>query len=91
MSVGLWSILKELKDVNIWRLAKALPKALLQSRTTSATQKYLGAFKHWKMWATSHQLDIFPAEATHLRLYLQYLRETMASKSAVEKVVDSLA
>jgi len=91
MTVGPWSVLKDLKDANLQKLAQALPKSLLQSRATSTTRKYLGAFKRWKIWATSYQLQAFPVEATDLALYLQHLGETKASKSAVEEAVNSLA
>ena len=91
MTIGPWSILNELKDANLQRLAEALPKSLLQSRATATTRKYLGAFKRWKTWAASHQLEGFPVEVTHLALYLQHLGETKASKSAVEEAVNGLA
>ena len=85
LSTGPWSTLKELQDVELQRLAKALPKSVLQSKATSATRKYLGAFKRWKSWATEHQLVVFPVEATNLALYLQHLGESKSSKSAVEE------
>ena len=91
MTVGPWSVLKELKDADLQKLAQALPKSLLQSRATSTTRKYLGAFKCWRIWATSYQLQAFPVEVTDLALYLQHLGETKASKSAVEEAVNSLA
>ena len=89
--MGPWNTLRELRDADLLRLAEALPKVVLQSRATSTTRKYLGAFKRWKMWAAEHQLVVFPVEATHLALYLQHLRETKVSKSAVEEAVNSLA
>ena len=70
------------------RAAEALPKSMLQSRTTSTTRKCLGTFKRWKSWATEHQLVMFSIEATNLALYLQYLGE---SKSAVEEAVHGLS
>ena len=91
LSTGPWSTLKELQDVELQRLAKALPKSVLQSKATSTTKKYLGAFKRWKSWATEHQLVVFPVEATNLALYLQHLGESKSSKSAVEEAVHGLS
>ena len=91
LSVGPWSTLKELQDAELQKLAKALPLSVLQSRATSTTRKYLGAFKRWKSWATEHQLVVFPVEATNLALYLQHLGESKSCKSAVEEAVHGLS
>ena len=90
-SVGPWSTLKGLQDAELQRLAKALPNSVLQSKATSTTRKYLGAFKRWKNWASEHQLVVFPVEATNLALYLQHLGESKSSKSAVEEAVHGLS
>ena len=48
MTVGPWSILNELKDANLQRLAEALPKSLLQSTAIATTRKYLGGIQALK-------------------------------------------
>ena len=91
LSTGPWSTLKELEDMDLRRLAEALPSSVLHWRAASTTKKYLGAFKRWKMWAANHNLPVFPVEVIHIALYLQHLAETKCSKSAVEEAVNGLA
>ena len=91
MSTGVWSTLKELKDMDLQRLAEALPSSVLHCKANTTTKKYLGAFRRWKIWATEHNLQVFPVEGVHIALYLQHLAETKCSKSAVEEAVNGLA
>lgn len=91
LSTGPWSTLKELEDLDLRRLAEALPSSVLRCRATSTTKKYLGAFRRWKMWAADHKLPVFPVEGVHIALYLQHLAEAKCSKSAVEEAVNGLA
>jgi len=91
LSTGPWSTLKELEDMDLRRLAEALPSSVLRCRATSTTQKYLGAFKRWKTWAAGYKLSVFPVQEVHLALYLQHLAEAKCSKSAVEEAVNGLA
>lgn len=44
-STGIWEDLEEFTDPELKRLAKAIPDAVLSSRASSTTTKYLGAFK----------------------------------------------
>ena len=90
LSTGPWSTLKELEDMDLRRLAEALPSSV-HCRATSTTKKYLEAFKRWKVWAADHKLPVFPVEEVHVALYLQLLAETKYSKSAVEETVNGLA
>ena len=91
MSTGVWSTLKELKDMDLQRLAETLPSSVLHCKATTTTKKYLGAFRRWKIWATEHNLQVFSLEGVHIALYLQHLAETKCSKSAVEEAVNGLA
>lgn len=88
---GEWSLLAELEDPELIRLANQLPATLLQSRASSSTKKYAGAFKRWKAWASSHHLPTFPTQTHHVALYLQHLAEQTKSKSAAEEAVNALA
>ena len=88
---GEWSLLGELNDPELIRLANQLSETLLQSRACSSTKKYVSAFKRWKSWANSHHLQTFLAQAHHLALYLQHLAEQAKSKSAAEEAVNALA
>ena len=84
MTVGPWSILKELKDANFWKWAEVLPKSLLQSRATSTTQKSSSAGRHGQL-----AINCKPSQPI-LVLYLKHLCETEASKSVVEETVNGL-
>ena len=89
LTAGHWSILRNLEDQKLQDLAKALPSTVLRSKAT--TTKYLGAFKRWKLWAAEHKLPVFPANATHVALYLQHLGQAKGSKAAVEEAVNGIA
>ena len=89
--MGAWEPLKDLEDEELQELAARLPEAVLKSRGTSTTKKYLGAYKQWKSWAAAHDLPTFPAEMAHVALYLQYLKKSKGSKSAVEEAVHAIA
>ena len=54
-------------------------------------KKYLGAFRRWKQWALKHGVKALPVESKYLALYLQYIGDTVRSKSAVEEAVHAIA
>jgi len=72
-------------------LASCLLDTIRHSWADSTVRKYIGAYKRWKSWAVSHQLQYIPAKPQHFVLYLQHLGETVKSKSAVEKACNALA
>ena len=84
-SQGSWRLLNELEDPELKVLACKLPITVLHSRADSTTRKYLGAFKRWKAWTTSHKLVPIPAKPHEVALYLQHLADETGSKSAVEE------
>jgi len=88
---GQWSALRDLQDPELQRLAKDLPGVVMHCKATSTTRKYLGVFEQWRVWAASHHITTFPVNEVHLALYLQYLGEIKASKSAVEEAVNSVS
>ena len=88
---GPWSLLRELDDPDLRRLADALPDTVLKSRADSTVKKYLGAFKRWRQWAMEHKLQEFPVAAHHVVLYLQHIAQTSGSKAAMEEATYSLA
>ena len=91
LRAGPWTVLRELEDPDLRRLAEALPETVLRSRADSTTKKYLGAFKRWRQWATDHQLQEFPVFAHHIVLYLQHIAQTSGSKAAMEEAIYALA
>ena len=90
-STGIWEELDEFTDPELKRLAKAIPDAVLGSRVSSTTTKYLGAFKQWKSWARDHKLPVFPVKAAHLVVYLQYVSEVTRSKAALDDAFNAIA
>ncbi|XP_065891826.1 integrase/recombinase xerD homolog isoform X3 [Dysidea avara] len=88
---GSWKLLDELEDSGLKELAKKLPNTVLHSRANSTVKKYLGAFRRWKTWATSHKLVPLPAKPHEVAFYLQHLGEKTRSKSAAEEACNALS
>ena len=78
------------RDSGSWVVDK-LPEIVLKSRTDSTTKTYLGAFYRCKQWALKYGVKSFPVDCKYLALYLQYIGETIGSKSAVEEAVHAIA
>ena len=91
LSQGSWLLLNELEDPELKVLARKLPNTILHSRADSTTRKYLGAFRRWKVWATSHNLAPVPAKPHEVVLYLQHLAKDTKSKFAAEEACHALA
>lgn len=91
LSQGSWMLLNELEDPELKILASKLFNTILHSRADSTTRKYLGAFRRWKVWSSSHKLVPIPAEPHEVALYLQNLAEETRLKSAVEEECHALA
>ena len=91
LSSGVWTTLRELENPELRGLAERLPTSTLNSKAESTTRKYLGAFRRWKTWASSHSLDVLPAAEQHVALYLQQVAETSSSRAATEEAVYALA
>ena len=77
-------MLEEIEDPELKALAGNLPAAILHSRVNSTVQKYLRAYRRWKVWASDHGLDPIPAKPYQFVLYLQHLGEESHSKATVE-------
>ena len=84
-------LLNDLEDPELKILASKLPSTILHSHADSTTKEYLGAFRRWKTWATSHSLVSIPAKPHEVALYLQHVAEETRSKSAAEEACHALA
>ena len=92
LAAGVWPLMSNLEDPELQRLAAALPDTVLRGKADSTTKKYLGAFRRWKLWAEARQgVPSFPAQDTHIALYLQHLSESVESTSAIEEAVNALS
>ena len=87
----MWAVLDEIQEPELKDLARKLPETLLHSRADATSKKYLGAFRRWKQWALKHGVKALPVESKYLALYLQYIGDTVRSKSAVEEAVHAIA
>ena len=63
---------------------------MLHSRADATSKTYLGAFCRWKQWALKHGVKAFPVESKYQALYLQYIQDTIRSKSAVEEAIHAI-
>ena len=84
----MWPLLKELDDPE---LVEKLPTTLLHSRAESSARRYTGAYRHWKSWATTHQLPHFPAQPHRIALHMQSIGDQLESVEAVEAAVNALS
>ena len=79
-------MLNKLEDLELRDLSSRLPSIILHSRADSTVNKYLGAFKRWKVWAVAHKLSPpLPAKPYEFTLYLQHLSKKAKSKATVEE------
>ena len=90
-SQGPWREIDELHDPALRVLASRLPGTVLHSRADSTVKKYWSAFRRWKSWALQHKLPVLPAKGSHVSLYLQFIGDTVKSKSAAEEACNALA
>ena len=81
---GSWKLMSDMEDPELKDLARKLPTTILHSRADSTVKKYLGAFRRWKTWATSHNLVPIPAKPHEVALYLQHLGDR-TSRSQLQK------
>ena len=91
LATDIWQELASLDSPELRKLAEGIQNSVLGTKAPSTTKKYLAAFRHWKQWATSHNIVVFPVKEAFLALYLQSIAETAKSKSAVEEAVNSIS
>ena len=87
-SHGVWPLFEGLQDLELQRLAAALPDIVLQSWANTTIWKYLGVFR---CWAKLHSIPQFTVKSNHLALYLQHVAESAKSKAAVEEAANAIA
>ena len=88
---GSWKLMSDMEDPELKALARKPPTTILHSRADSTVKKYLGAFRRWKTWATSHNLVPIPAKPHEVALYLQHLGDRTQSKSAAKEACNALS
>lgn len=85
--------MSNLEDPELRRLAEALPDTILRGKADNTTKKYLSAFidDGNNELRQGRRVPSFPAQETHVVLYLQPLRESVESKSAIKEEVNALS
>ena len=91
LAQGSWKLFGELQNPTLRELTGKLPTTIMHSRAESTVQKYLRAYRRWKVWATTYKLEPIPVKSYQFVLYLQYLGEETHSKSAVEEACNAVA
>eukprot|EP00731_Ephydatia_muelleri_P008725 Em0004g1063a len=86
-------LMSNLEDPELRRLAEALPDTILRGKADNTTKKYLSAFidDGNNELRQGRRVPSFPAQETHVVLYLQPLRESVESKSAIKEEVNALS
>ena len=84
-------MLEDVDDPELKVLASKLPSTILHSRAGSTVQKYLRAYRRWKVWAIAYKLNPVPAKSNEFVLYLQHIGEMTSSKLAVEEACNGVA
>ena len=81
----------DMQDLEMKGLFTSLKSTVLTSSAPATTNKYLGAFSQWKVWAKTHrEVAVFRVKGTEFALCLQHLGDTTGSKSAVEEGLHSM-
>ena len=89
---GIWSTFKTFQHPSLKQLAEFLQVIVLGSRAQFTTNKYLLAYQRWVNWAQLYEeITSFPAQPSHIALYLQHLADSSESKSAVEEAVNAIS
>ena len=89
---GIWHTFKEFQHRSLKQLAESLQATVLVSRAQSTTNKYLLAYQMWvKRVQLYEEITPFPAQPSHIALYLQHLADSSESKSAIEEVVNVIS
>ena len=87
-SSGIWSSFAELSDPSLKELATRLKSTVLASKANGTTDAYRRAFLRWKGFASSKaEMQVFPAKAEHVALYLQHVLDSTQSHAAVDSAI----
>ena len=91
---GVWPLPSNLEDLELRRLAKALPATVLNCKVDSTTEKYLRTFQRQKTWAEASQGKEGGGAKFYRKGYssggVLATPESIQSKSAVEKAMHAL-
>lgn len=71
------SLVCQLSDPDLRRLAASIPNRVIQSRASKSADKYSRAFNEFHLWTTCYnELTSLPSLATTVALYLEHLMQT---------------
>ena len=86
-----WREISETNDDELSALANRMQKTVLASRASSTVSSYLRSLRRWSLFTRQHpNIPYFPAQPTHVALYLQHILETTGSYHSVDAVFYAL-
>ena len=87
----IWKEVQGFNDLQLKKLAQALPRTVLQAWAKTTTNKYAGAYQRWKEWASRHADGGFPVKVALFTLYLQHIGEDKRSRAAVSEAANAVS
>ena len=92
LKTGIWSGLPTLQHPELQNLASQLPQIAMQSRRDSTVNNYVSAYLRWKKWTvTFPEINHFPADPTHVSLYLVHLSNNAKTHSPISNAFYALS
>ena len=89
---GIWTGLPSIQHPDLKELAVQLPQLAMQSRRDSTVNNYVSAYLRWKRWADGFpEVQHFPADPTHISLYLVHLSNTSKTHSPISNAFYALS
>ena len=86
-----WREISETDDEELLRLGDRIQRTVIASRAPNTVTSYLRSLKRWKLFTQQHQsISYFPAQPTHVALYLQHILETNGSYQSVDEAFYAL-
>ena len=86
-----WKVLSDTGDEDLFRLVDRMKKTVLAGRASSTVAAYLRSLKRWKSFTEKHTgISYFPAESSHVALYLQHVLDTTCSYHTVDAAFYSI-
>ena len=82
------SLVCQLSDLDLKKLAVCIPNHVIQSRAPKTADKYSRAFNEFHLWTSCYnELKSLPARAATVALYLEHLLQTNSPYSKLESAV----
>ena len=92
LRTGIWTGLASIKHPDLKELADKLPEIAMQSRRDSTINNYTSAYLRWKKWTERFpEISHYPADPTHISLYLLHLSNISKTHSPITNAFYALS